>query len=172
VTSTAKETNITQLKIEGIDTPLFLIPYDAKGNEVAGRSGQLTSQQAVNELAGGRDARLKAQTRAGDPARRAKIAAAKRGKPRPPHVVEAMRKGRLGTPHSAGARAKMSEAHRRRGTRPPKAARPWTEAENQLVRTLPAAEVARLTGRTLVAVWARRRVLQLPDGRRKARSKP
>src|SRR5262245_17218934 len=42
-----------QLKIEGIDTPLFLIPYDAKGNEVAGRTGHLTSQQAVNELAGG-----------------------------------------------------------------------------------------------------------------------
>ena len=27
--------------------------------------------------------------------RRAKISAAKKGKPRPPHVIEAMRKGRL-----------------------------------------------------------------------------
>jgi hypothetical protein len=32
------------------------------------------------------EARARAQARAGDPARRAKIAAAKRGRPRPPHV--------------------------------------------------------------------------------------
>jgi hypothetical protein len=35
-----------------------------------------------------------------------------------------------------------------------------------LVKTLPAAEAARRTGRTLGAVWARR-VLGVPDGRRK-----
>jgi hypothetical protein len=48
------------------------------------------------------------------PERAAKIAAAKRGKPRPRHVIEAMRRGRLGKPHSAETRRKMSEAHRRR----------------------------------------------------------
>ena len=111
--------------------------------------------------------RKKGQAKNSDPARRAKLAAAKRGKPSPPHVVEAMRKGRLGTPHSAEARAEMSAAHKRRGTRPPKAGRPWTAEEDALVRTLPAAEAARRTGRTLVAAWSRRRVLGLPDGRRR-----
>jgi hypothetical protein len=74
-------------------------------------------------------------------------------------ALSGRREGRLGTPHSAEAWAKMSAAHRRRGTRPPKAGRPWTGAEDELVRTLPAAEAARRTGRTLAAVSARRRGL-------------
>jgi hypothetical protein len=36
---------------------------------------------------------------------------------------------------------------------------PWTAAEDQLVRTLPPAEAARRTGRTLLAVYARRHIL-------------
>src|SRR5262245_15348776 len=52
-----------------------------------------------------------------------------------------------------------------RGTRPPKAGSPWTEREDALVRILPAKEVAKRTGRTLVAVWGRRQALELPDGR-------
>jgi hypothetical protein len=54
-----------------------------------------------------------------DAARRAKIAAARRGKPRPAHVMEAMRRGRTGKPHDQAAREKMREAARRRreGTR-------------------------------------------------------
>jgi hypothetical protein len=111
--------------------------------------------------------REKGQARNCDPTRRAKIAAARRGKPRPRHVVEAMRRGRLGTPHSAEARAKIGAAHRRRGTRPPKAGRPWTAEEEALVRQLPPAEVARRTGRTLKAVYAWRRVLGVQDGRRR-----
>jgi hypothetical protein len=51
---------------------------------------------------------------AGSAQRREKIAASRRGKPRPPHVIEAMRKGRTGKPHSEEARQKMREAHRRR----------------------------------------------------------
>jgi len=73
----------------------------------------------------------------------------------------------LGTPHSAEARAKMSAAHKRRGTRPPKAGRPWTAEEEALLRRLPPAEAARRTGRTLKAVYAWRRVLGEPDGRRR-----
>jgi hypothetical protein len=69
------------------------------------------------------------RAKAGDPARRAKIAAAKRGKKRPPGVIEAMRKGRTGKPQSAEARAKMSAAHKARDTRPPKAGRPWTSED-------------------------------------------
>jgi hypothetical protein len=114
------------------------------------------------------DARAKAHAKAGDPVRRARIAAAKRGKPRPAHVVAAVAEGHRGTHPSAEARRKMSAAHRRRGTRPPKAGMPWTAAEDELVRALPGKEVARMTGRTLAAVYSRRTALGLPDGRTRA----
>jgi hypothetical protein len=83
-----------------------------------------------------------AQAKADDPERREKIAAAKRGKARPPHVIEAMREGRTGTPQSDEARQKMSEAHKARGTRPPKAGRPGEPEEVALLGTMPDAEVA------------------------------
>jgi hypothetical protein len=83
------------------------------------------------------------------PVRRARIAAAKRGKPSPLHVVAAIARGHRGTHPGAEARRKMSAAHRRRGTRPPKAGRPWTAAEDALVRTRRPKDAARLTGRTL-----------------------
>jgi hypothetical protein len=51
---------------------------------------------------------------AGSAERREKIAASKCGKPRPPPVIEAMRKGRTGKPQSEETRQKMREAHRRR----------------------------------------------------------
>jgi hypothetical protein len=98
------------------------------------------------------------------PERREKIAAGKRGKARPPHVIEAMRKGRTGKPQSEDARRRMSATHRRRGTLVP-GTRVWTAEEDDLVRTLPPSQVVERTGRTLVAVWSRRRVLGLPDGR-------
>ena len=111
--------------------------------------------------------REKARAKARDPVRRAKIAAARRGKPRPPHVIEAMAAGRRGKPHDAESRRKMSESPKRRGTRPPKAGSPWTAEEDELLPQLPAVEVARRTGRSLQAVYDRRRVLGLPDGRRR-----
>ena len=46
----------------------------------------------------------------------------------------------------------MSEAHKRRGTRPPKAGRPWTAKEDHLCRTLRPMDVVRRTGRTFQAV--------------------
>lgn len=110
-------------------------------------------------------AREKANSKAGDPDRCAKIATAKRGKRRPSHVIEAMCKSRKGKRHDAEARRKMSDAHRRRGTRPPKAGRPWLAAEDLLVRTLAAAEAAEKTGRKLAAVYGRRSQLKVPDGR-------
>jgi hypothetical protein len=97
--------------------------------------------------------------------RRAKISAAKKGKPRPPHVVEAMRRGRTGKPHDEETRQKMSKSHRERGTLVP-GTKTWTAQEDELVRTLRPKEAAQRTGRTLVAVWARRRELKLPDGRK------
>jgi hypothetical protein len=113
-------------------------------------------------------ARAKAQAQSGDPVRYAKIAAAKRGKPRPAHVVAAVAAAHRGTHHTPEARRKMSEARRLRRACLPKPGSPWTEQEDALVRTLAAKEVAKRTGRTLVAVWARRRQLQLPDGRTRA----
>jgi hypothetical protein len=115
------------------------------------------------------ETRQKAWAKARDPERRAKIAAAKRGKPRPPYVIEALRAVNRGRPLSAETRRKMSEAHKRRGTRPPKAGRPWTAFEDRLARKLPVAEAARRTGRTDSAVKCRRRLLGLPDGRRRRR---
>ena len=103
-----------------------------------------------------------------DPERRAKIAAAKRGKPRPPEVIEAMRKARLGKPLSAETRKKMSETHKRRGSRPINGTELWAPAEDALLATLPAAEVAKRTSRTVFAVRCRRQRLGLPDGRTKA----
>jgi hypothetical protein len=45
--------------------------------------------------------------------------------------------------------------------------RAWTPEEDDLVRTLPAAEVVRRTGRTLAAMYVRRSLLGVPDGRRR-----
>jgi len=104
---------------------------------------------------------------AADPDRRAKIAAAKRGVPRPAHVREAMRQASIGRKPSDEARRNMSEAQRKRGARPPKAGRAWTAEEDALLMQLPGAEVARRTGRSISAVHSRRRKLKLPDGRRK-----
>jgi hypothetical protein len=111
--------------------------------------------------------RKKAHAKARDPVRCAKIAAAKMGKKRPPHVIQALIKANLGRKPSEETLKKMSAAHLRRGTRPPKAGRPWTKKENRLIRLLPAAEVAARTNRTLLAVYSQRRILGLPDGRRR-----
>jgi hypothetical protein len=117
-------------------------------------------------------AQRKAWAKARDPERRAKIAAARRGKPRSSQVIEAMRKANLGNRHSAESRRKMSEAHKRRGTRPPLAGRPWTAEEDALIATLSASEAAKRTGRTVSAVNKRRRKLGMPDGRtREARQR-
>jgi hypothetical protein len=111
-------------------------------------------------------ARARAQAKARDPARRAKIAAARRGKPRPRHVMEALIAANTGRHPSEETRRKMSETHKRQGTRPPDGARLWTEEENMLVRTLPRKEASERTGRTLIAVSKRRGQLGVPDGRR------
>jgi hypothetical protein len=116
----------------------------------------------------GHRARRLAWAKARDPARRAKIAASRRGKPRPPHVIAAMSQANLARKLPAEQRRKMSEAAKRRGARPPNAGRPWTPEEDALCRSLRPTEVVRRTGRTLQAVKWRRRVLGLPDGRARA----
>jgi hypothetical protein len=96
--------------------------------------------------------------KASDPVRRAKIAAAHRGKRRPRAVVEKVRRAHLGAKRGAEARRKMSDAWKRRG-KPKPAGGPWRSWEDELIRTLPTAEVVAWTGRTEGAVRWRRRVL-------------
>jgi hypothetical protein len=107
----------------------------------------------------------KARGKARDPQRRAKIAEARRGKPRPAHVIEAMAKARRGSHHSEETRRKMSRTHRRLGATVP-GTNVWKPEEDELVRTLPAGKAAQRTGRSLTAVYTRRHRLGVPDGRR------
>jgi hypothetical protein len=111
-------------------------------------------------------ARATAHAKARDPKRRAKIAEARRGKPRTPQAVAPMHEAWRGSHHSEETRRRMSEAHRKRGTLVPGTV-PWTAGEDEWVKTLPAKEVVKKTGRSLRAVYARRRHPGMPDGRRR-----
>jgi hypothetical protein len=128
--------------------------------------GASIRRQEVVQLPSVKAGRRKAWAKARDPERRRKIAEARRGKPRSPEVVATMRSRMLGTHPADSTRAKMSEAHRKRGTRPPWINPPWSAQDDEFVRTIPAKAAAERTGRTLSAVYNRRNVLQVPDGRR------
>lgn len=108
-----------------------------------------------------------AWAKAQDPERREKIAAARRGKPRSPEVIAALRQANLGRKLTDDQRRKMSEAHKRRGTRPPKAGKPWAAWEDDLCKTAKPSEVVEKTGRSLSAVFSRRAVLKVADGRKR-----
>jgi hypothetical protein len=108
--------------------------------------------------------RERGRERLRDPEVLARRGAARQGKPLPRHVTEAAAAAHRGTHPSAETRRKMSDAHKRRGSLVP-GTRPWTPAGDDLVRALPPAEAARRTGRSLKAVYQRRLVLGLPDGR-------
>jgi hypothetical protein len=90
-----------------------------------------------------------------EPAVRAKIAA-RRGKPLPAHVTDAARRANLGRRLSAEHRAKVGAASKARGAWPPAAGKPFTAGELELIRTLPPAEAARQTGRTMAAIYSQR----------------
>jgi hypothetical protein len=112
------------------------------------------------------EARTKAQSKARDPERLRKIAEARRGKPRPPHVGEAVRQAHLGTHATKETRQRMSVTHKKRRSLVPGTV-PWTPEEDELVRTQPIAEAVKRTGRTLFAVKSRRHKLGEPEGRRR-----
>lgn len=88
---------------------------------------------------------------------------------RPASIGQKVRRALAGRKPTAEQRAKMSAAHKRRGTRPPKARRPWQRWEDRLLAKLRPPEVAERTGRTPNAVKNRRHVMRkalgLPDGR-------
>jgi len=123
------------------------------------------SQTNPAVVAGLKNAHSKSRDPNRDQDRRARIAAVQRGKPRPPGVLQAAWQANRGRKHTAEAREKMSASQHRRGTRPPKAGIPWTAEEDALVRKWPAPEVVSLTGRTLQAVYSRRSILGLNEGR-------
>ena len=133
----------------------------------ANNPGTLRLRQAHGKSPWFKRAQKLGWAKARDPERIAMIAAAKRGKPRPRAVIEAMRRANLGRPLSAEHRRKMSEAHKRRGTKAPAAGRSWEPWEDDLLSKLQIRDVVARTGRTEAAVKARRKVLELPDGRRK-----
>jgi hypothetical protein len=81
-------------------------------------------------------------------------------------VMEAAHDARRGSQHTEETRQRMSETHRQRGTLVPGPV-PWTEVDDELVRTPRVEEVARRIGRSLIAVYKRRHRLGMPDGRRR-----
>jgi hypothetical protein len=112
------------------------------------------------------EAFAKAHSKARDPERHRKISESMRGKPRPQHVLNAAHAARRGSHQTEEARRKMSEAQQQRGSLVPGTV-VWSAEEDELVRTLPAEEVVRRTGRSLIAVYARRSRLKVPDGRKR-----
>jgi hypothetical protein len=102
--------------------------------------------------------------------RRRRIRAGKLGKPRPPHVLAALRKASRNLRFSSATRKKMSAAQRARRARGDlriPCGRIWTADEDELARTLPPAEAAARTGRTLGSVYSRRGALEMAEGRRR-----
>jgi hypothetical protein len=90
-----------------------------------------------------------AKANSSDPFRRARHAAARRGKRHSAASIEKTRRGLLGRKHSAATRRKLVEAWKRRrlGQRKP-AGGHWKAWEDDLVRSAPIREVMRWTGRT------------------------
>ena len=100
----------------------------------------------------GREIIAKAHAKLRDPARCEKIRLSKLGKKRSREFIEKLRQHNLGKKHTLETRRKFSIAQKRRGVIPPAAGVPWTEAELEILLNYPRQEVARLTGRTLMAV--------------------
>jgi hypothetical protein len=128
------------------------VPVATEGTS---RLFRLTAKRMPQEV------RARAIAGCNTPEANAKKSAAKLGKPRPAHVREAIRQANLGRKLSIEIRRKMSEAHKRRGTWPPTAGRPWTERETALLSKAPDEEIARRIKRTVCAVEGRRQRLKI-----------
>lgn len=102
-----------------------------------------------------------AHAKSGDPDRRRKIAESRRGKPRPAHVIEAVRMAHLGKKASEETRRKLSEAQRKRGAWPPAAGRPWSETELALLGKVTDEVLAKRMKRPVSAIRAMRNRLRI-----------
>ena len=102
------------------------------------------------------------------PERAAKIAASRRGKPRPPKIARALRAARKGMKHTEEARQKMREARERRGYHAPNG-RPFTPEEDAILGTAPDKEVAAKVGRHVITIAVRRKRLGIPSFRKQTR---
>jgi hypothetical protein len=109
----------------------------------------------------------KASSTAGDPPRRAKVSAALKGRKRSEKTVQAIIAAKIGRPRSEATRRKISQTFKQLGILPPLAVgRLWSAREDELLRTLSAADVAAKTGRSRRAVYHRRQLLKLTGGGR------
>jgi transposase-like protein len=124
------------------------------GRTTAGTSALLRAVAPLTVRSPKADANRRAKDR--DPGRREKIAASRRGKPRPPEV-RAILAENLSQGRTREVWEKVAAAHRKRGTRPPKAGQPWSPAEDAFLLKASPAKVAQQTGRTLNAVYKCRR---------------
>ena len=104
-----------------------------------------------------------------DPERNEKIRAKATGRKHTEKAKAKMRARKLGVKLSEATRRKISEAVKSQGRRPPLPFPEWPAADDDLCRTLPPAVVAARTGRTIKAVYSRRWVLGMHDGRTKHR---
>jgi hypothetical protein len=132
----------------------------------ANNEGTMARRRDLGQTEWFREFRAKGQLKMRDPVRREKIAASKRGKPRPQHVHDAVRAANVGRPQSEETRAKRRAAHKARGTWPPAAGKAWADWEVEAVRTMTANAAVKKTGRTLIAVNNMRSKLGLRDGRK------
>ncbi len=96
-----------------------------------------------------------------------KISKALKGRKKPPHISAMLSRVHRGKTITPEQRQKISAALKRNGVHPPTVTL-WTAREDEIVRKNPPAVAAKMTGRTLGAVYARSRVLGLPDYRRGA----
>src|SRR5260370_31249445 len=104
-----------------------------------------------------REVQERARRRANSPEANAKNAAYHRGRPLDPKTRALWEKIREERSQTEQARRKRSESHKRRGTRPPAAGKPWEAREEALLGKMPDAEGARRTGREESAVYSWRR---------------
>jgi len=110
------------------------------------------------------DVQARAVAKANTPEANAKKAAAKLGHAVSPKVAAILARGRKKCLTPA-ARKKMSASHKKRGTMPPAAGKPWSAEEEALLGTMSDPEITRRTGRTLFAVRCRRLKLGIAPAR-------
>lgn len=109
------------------------------------------------------EARARGVERAASPESSAKRSAALKGRKKSPEAVAKTAAFWTGRQRSPEHRRKISETLRRIGHRPPWLNPAWSAEEDELLGTMPDAEVAARTGRTVSAVGMRRRKLRIPS---------